>query len=162
MLGDISIDPLSHLELAAEFENGIRIFEIEQVKQQMETHHIIKKRIPKPGCYPKNFSQYSMQKISCTLTLGELHHDLRALSGTSDALKVGRNSIVGSDIYSPFDKIKLREDVDCRRKVTKAYGKFIDFEELPKPKKKRTRVSKKPSYNLRRHHNVTKHIHVFE
>ena len=66
--------PMSLSEKAAEYDINQRILDKERNMNKMESRR--RRKVPKPGCYPAGFSEYTMGSVPCTLSLSELRVDL--------------------------------------------------------------------------------------
>ena len=72
--------PVSRSELDQEFEKGQQMLHKEREMILKAKGKKLRRKIPKAGCYPSEFSEFTMKRVSCTISLSELRKDLSALS----------------------------------------------------------------------------------
>ena len=63
-----------------EYDNGIKSLQLEQNKIRQTEKKKPRRKIPKAGCYPSGFSEFTMKRVACTISLSELRKDLSALN----------------------------------------------------------------------------------
>jgi hypothetical protein len=99
---DSSIE-FSQSEKLAEYEASLSRLQQEAVMIKLEIRRN-RRKIPRPGCYPLGFSEYSMASAPCTLVLSELRNDLSRCSVVPPNLSVYFEEKMESDSAPPQPK----------------------------------------------------------
>ncbi len=63
-----------------EYDNGIKSLQLERDKIRQTEKKKPRRKIPKAGCYPSGFSEFTMKRVACTISLSELRKDVSALN----------------------------------------------------------------------------------
>ena len=71
---------VSRAELGLEYDNCIKLLQLEQDRIIQAEKKKLRRKIPKAGCYPSGFSEFTMKRVACTISLNELRKDLSALT----------------------------------------------------------------------------------
>ena len=132
--GDCSGELVSHAEKIQEYENGIRSLQLEQDMIRKEEKKRLRRKIPKAGCYPSGFSEFTMKRAACTISLSELRKDISTLTcvleSPSQSIYFEEKNAV--DSLAPIvacSKSLRQPDVfaisprNCRRKLT--HGDYL-------------------------------------
>ena len=111
--------PVNTAELDEEYEIGLKLLKKEQEKIRRESFRKPRRKIPKPGCYPQDFSEFTMKRVS-TISISELRKDMLALQSAPNIVsceeKVG---VIGEIISRDSKKPRLDQFAPriCRRKL---------------------------------------------
>jgi hypothetical protein len=108
-----------------EYGNGIKTLQLEKEKICQEAKRKPRRKIPKPGCYPLAFSEFTMKRVSslsCTITLSDLRKDLSALSEVAISVpgESGHSSAeVAAEETQRMYCGNVRFSRECRRKLSR-------------------------------------------
>ena len=92
--------PLSPFEKKAEYECNLKNLEKETAMIQLESRRN-RRKIPRPGCYPVGFSEYTMGSVPCTLVLSELRSDLSKCSVVPPSSSIYFDEAMSSEAVQP-------------------------------------------------------------
>ena len=108
--------PVSRSELDHEFEKGQQMLHKELEMVLKAKGKKLRRKIPKAGCYPSEFSEFTMKRVSCTISLSELRKDLSALSTPSDEELQAQQETEKADIrVTKQSRLSMCVGRNCRR-----------------------------------------------
>jgi hypothetical protein len=121
---------MSPKEKQREYENNIKSLQIEQQSIRKEEKKRPRRKIPKAGCYPSGFSEFTLKRVACTISLSELRKDISVLTcateSPSQSVYFEESNLVGDLALAPIvhcTKTQRQSDIfasaprNCRRKL---------------------------------------------
>ncbi len=79
---------ISDSEKSAEQEKNSISMQLDRDMASLESRKRPRRKIPRPGCYPYGFSEYTMHGVPCTLALKEIRGDISKCSVTTESTTV--------------------------------------------------------------------------
>ena len=107
--------PVSLSELNEEYENGIKMLQIERAKVMQDAKRKPRRKTPKAGFYPPQFSEFTMKRVSCTISLSELRKDMTALTAAATSSSESDKNRSFATLDKCLNQFSARE---CRRKLS--------------------------------------------